>query len=67
MLKLLAVAFALNLPAFIIFIVSGLRGTGFAGFREVSLFFTAFIVTGLTFGAGFIRYCRTKSLQRSFQ
>ena len=67
LLFLLVPAFVLNLPAFILLIVSGLRGTGFAGFREISLFFTAFIVTGLMFGAGFIRYCRMKSFQRSFQ
>ena len=64
---LLVPAFVLNLPAFILLMVSWARGTGFAGFAEISLFFTAFIVTGLTFGAAFARYCRMRSLQRSFQ
>ncbi|HEX5734427.1 MAG TPA: hypothetical protein VF131_16445 [Blastocatellia bacterium] len=59
---LLVPAFVLNLPAFILLIVSGLRGTGFAGFQEISLFLIAFIVTGLMFGAGFIRYCRMRSV-----
>lgn len=59
---LLVPAFVLNLPAFILLIVSGLKGAGFAGFLEISLFFTAFIVTGLMFGAGFICYCRMRSV-----
>ena len=58
---LLVPALVMNIPAFILLTVSGLRGTGFAGFLEISLFFTAFIATGLMFGAGFIRYCRTQS------
>lgn len=62
LLFLLVPAFVMNLPAFILLIVSGLRGAGFAGFLEISLFFTAFIVTGLMFGAGFVCYCRMKSV-----
>lgn len=57
---LLMPAFVLNLPAFILLLVAVLIGTGFSGFTEISLFFTAFIVTGLMFGAGFVRYCRMK-------
>jgi hypothetical protein len=57
---LLVPAFVLNLPAFILLLVTVLRGTGFSGFTEISLFITAFVVTGLMFGAGFVRYCRMK-------
>jgi len=64
---LLVPAIVLNIPAFILLIVAVLRGAGFSGFTEISLFITAFIVTGLMFGGGFIRYCRMKSFQRSFQ
>ena len=59
---LLVPAIVLNLPAFLVLFVALLRGTGFAGFKEVSLFVTAFIVTGLIFGGGFVRYCRMKSV-----
>ena len=55
-------AFVLNIPAFVVLLAGLLAGNVFFGLSEVSLFAAAFIVAGLIFGRGFVRYCRSKTV-----
>lgn len=58
----LTTAFALNIPAFIVLLAGLLAGNVFFGWSEISLFAVAFIVAGLIFGRGFVRYYESKSV-----
>lgn len=55
-------AFVLNTPAFIVLLAGLLAGNVFFGWSEILLFTVAFIVAGLVFGRGFVRYCAGKTI-----
>lgn len=55
-------AFVLNVPAFTVLLVGLFAGNVFFGWSEISLFAAAFIVAGLIFGRGFVRYCESKTV-----
>jgi hypothetical protein len=55
-------AFVLNIPAFIVLLAGLFAGNVFFGWSEISLFAAAFIVAGLMFGRGFVRYCESKTV-----
>jgi hypothetical protein len=55
-------ALVLNVPAFIVLLAGLLAGNVFFGWSEVLLFAVAFIVSGLIFGRGFVRYCVGKTV-----
>jgi hypothetical protein len=57
----LASAFALNVPAFVVLLAGLLAGNVFFGLSEIFLFAVAFVVAGLIFGRGFVRYCKGKT------
>jgi ABC-type multidrug transport system permease subunit len=59
---LLTPAFALNVPAFVVLLAGLLAGNVFFGWSEILLFAVTFIVAGLVFGRGFVRYCRSKTV-----
>lgn len=59
---MLTTAFVLNVPAFIVLLAGLLAGNVFFGLSEILLFAVAFIVAGLIFGRGFVRYCESKSV-----
>jgi hypothetical protein len=48
-------------PAFIILLAGLFAGNVFFGWSEILLFAVAFIVAGLIFGRGFVRYCGSKT------
>jgi hypothetical protein len=54
-------AFVLNIPAFIVLLAGLFAGNVFFGWSEISLF-AAFVVAGLMFGRGFVRYCESKTV-----
>lgn len=54
-------AFVLNAPAFVVLIAGLLAGNVFFGVSEITLFAAAFVVAGLAFGRGFVRYCVSKA------
>jgi positive regulator of sigma E activity len=58
----LTTAFVFNVPAFIVLLAGLLAGNVFFGVSEIMLFAVAFIVAGLIFGRGFVRYCDGKAL-----
>ncbi|HKP71378.1 MAG TPA: hypothetical protein VJT82_00475 [Pyrinomonadaceae bacterium] len=57
----LAAAFVLNVPAFLVLLAGLLAGNVFFGVGEILLFAVAFVVAGLVFGRGFVRYCEGKT------
>jgi ABC-type antimicrobial peptide transport system permease subunit len=59
-------AFALNVPAFLVLLAGLFTGNVFFGLSEILLFAVAFIVAGLIFGSGFVRYCESKSVREKF-
>lgn len=52
-------AIALNFPAAVV-LVAGMRAGMFSGVSEVALFLSAFAVTGLVFGGGYVWNCRRR-------
>ena len=54
-------AFVLNVPAFVALLAGQLAGNVFFGWSEILLFAVAFVVEGLVFGRGFVRYCASKT------
>lgn len=55
-------ALLLNVPAFVVLLAGLLAGNVFFGWSEILLFAVAFIVAGLMFGRGFVRYCESKNV-----
>jgi hypothetical protein len=55
-------ALVLNIPAFTVLLAGLFAGNVFFGWSEISLFAAAFIVAGLIFGRGFVRYCESKTV-----
>lgn len=62
----LTTAFVLNIPAFVVLLAGLFAGNVFFGWSEISLFAAAFIVAGLIYGRGFVRYCESKAVREKF-
>lgn len=60
----LTTAFLLNVPAFFVLLAGLFAGNVFFGLSEIMLFAVVFIVAGLIFGRGFVRYCESNSVKR---
>ena len=58
-------AFVLNVPAFAVLLAGLFAGNVFFGWSEVLSFAVAFVVAGLAFGRGFVRYCGGKAAGES--
>jgi hypothetical protein len=62
LLFVLTPGFVLNIPAFTVLLAGLFAGNVFFGWSEISLFAAAFVVAGLIFGRGFVRYCESKTV-----
>jgi hypothetical protein len=61
----LVAGFLLNIPILVFLLCALSVGKFFSGLSEALLFGTAFVVTGLVFGHGFVWYCRGRDMARS--